>query len=163
MAISKTKKQDILAQIEKIVAESKNITFVNFHGVSVLNATEIRKQLRENNIGYLVAKKSLVKKALGSKAIKGTLPSLDGELAIAYSVDQISPAREIFSFQKKFENRVSILGGVFEDEYKNQEEMVAIASIPSLQALRGMFVNVINSPIQGLVIALQAIADKKQA
>jgi len=41
-------------------------------------------------------------------------------------------------------------------------KMQEIATIPSLQVLRGMFVNVINSPIQGLAIALNAIAQKKQ-
>ena len=39
--------------------------------------------------------------------------------------------------------------------------MIEIASIPSLHVLRGMFVNAINSPIQGLVVALNGIADKK--
>ena len=46
-------------------------------------------------------------------------------------------------------------------QLNNQNEMIEIASIPPLQVLRGMFVNVINSPIQGFVIALDAIASKK--
>ncbi len=54
-----------------------------------------------------------------------------------------------------------ILGGVFDGVYKSKEEMTEIASIPSLQTLRGMFVNVINSPIQGLAVSLNQIAEKK--
>jgi len=50
---------------------------------------------------------------------------------------------------------------VFQGVYKDAEEMTEIASIPSLQVLRGMFVNVINSPIQGMVIALNAVAEKR--
>ena len=47
--------------------------------------------------------------------------------------------------------------------FKDQAEMTEIASIPPLPVLRGMFVNVINSPIQGLVLGLNAIAEKKSA
>ena len=58
-------------------------------------------------------------------------------------------------------DQVTIIGGVFEDKYMSKDEMVAIASIPPLQTLYGMFVNVINSPIQGLVVALNKIGEKK--
>jgi ribosomal protein L10 len=89
------------------------------------------------------------------------MPNLDGEIAVAYSTDAIAPAQNIKEFAEKFKNSVSIVGGVFQGVYKNQAEMTEIASIPPLQTLRGMFANVINSPIQGLVVALDAIASKK--
>jgi ribosomal protein L10 len=53
------------------------------------------------------------------------------------------------------------LGGVFEGRYMTRDEIVNIASIPPMNTLLGMFVNVINSPIQGLVIALDQIAKKQ--
>jgi ribosomal protein L10 len=92
-----------------------------------------------------------------------------GELAIAYlsaeasakDGDPIAPARNVYSFQKKLDGKVSIIGGIFDGEYKDQSAMMSIALIPSLDTLRGMFVNVINSPIQRLAIALGQIAEKK--
>jgi len=75
----------------------------------------------------------------------------------------LSPARGVFEFQKKHKDQVSIIGGVFEGKYMNQSEMTEIATIPPRQVLLGQFVNLINSPIQGLVIALDGIADKKEA
>ncbi len=56
---------------------------------------------------------------------------------------------------------MGILGGIFEGEFLNRERMLEIATIPSQIVLRGMFANVINSSIQRLVIALGAIAEKK--
>jgi ribosomal protein L10 len=91
----------------------------------------------------------------------GEMPNLDGEIAIAYSTDAIAPAQNVKEFSTKFKDNISIVGGVFQGVFKSQDEMVEIASIPSLQVLRGMFVNVINSPIQGLVVSLDAIAQKK--
>jgi large subunit ribosomal protein L10 len=162
MAITKDKKTEILGKL-KDVAKKDAIIFVNFHGLNVAQSSEIRKKLRESGVSYLVAKKTLVKKAFTEEKISGDLPSLDGELAVVASDDATAPAREIFAFQKTFSGAISILGGVFENKFISKSEAEEIAKIPSLQVLRGMFVNVINSPIQGLAIVTQAIADKKSA
>jgi ribosomal protein L10 len=69
----------------------------------------------------------------------------------------------VYEFQKKFKDHISIIGGVFDNAYVTKDEMVVIAAIPPLQTLYGMFANVINSPIQGLVIALDQIGKKKLA
>jgi large subunit ribosomal protein L10 len=50
---------------------------------------------------------------------------------------------------------------VFEGKYMGADEMKALAMIPSMQTLRAQFVNLINSPIQGFVMALDAISKKK--
>jgi len=160
MAITKAKKVDILSKLEGIKNESDSIVFVKFKGLSVGNTTAMRNKLREMGVGYFVAKKTLMKRAFGG-AFTGEMPELEGEIAVAYSTDAIAPAQNVKEFALKFKDNISIVGGVFQGVYKNQSEMIEIASIPSLQVLRGMFVNVINSPIQGLVIALNAVADKK--
>jgi len=160
MAISKAKKQDIVAKLEKVRDDSESIVFVHYQGLPVAETTAMRKDLREKGIGYFVAKKTLIKRAFGD-TFSGEAPVLDGEIAVAFSEDAIAPAQNIKDFAEKYNKNLAIAGGVFQGVYKNKEEMTEIASIPPLQTLRGMFANVINSPIQGLVIALDAIADKK--
>ncbi len=161
MAISKTKKHDIVAKVSDILKDSKSAVFVNFHKVTVGDMTGIRKQLRGEGVGLYVAKKTLIKRALGDASITGELPDLQGEVALVYADDLLAPAREIFSFQKSLDGRISILGGIFEGVYKDKSGMEMIASIPGRQTLYAQFVNLINSPIQGLVLALNAIAEKK--
>lgn len=161
MAITKAKKSSILGKLEEIKNESDSIVFVNFKGVSVGDTTAMRGKLREEGVGYFVAKKTLIKKAFGN-TFTGTHPDLEGEIALAYSKDAIAPAQHIKEFAKKHKEAIAIAGGVFQGVYKDKAEMTEIASIPSLQILRGMFVNIINSPIQGLVIGLDAIAKKKE-
>lgn len=163
MAISKTKKQDIVARVSEILKDSKSVVFVNFHKVSVLDMTDIRKQLRGQGVGFYIAKKTLTKRALGDASVTGDMPDLQGEVAIVYSEDMLAPAREIYSFQKSLDGRISILGGIFEGTFKNKVEMETIASIPSRHTLYAQFVNLINSPIQGLVLGLNAIAEKREA
>ncbi len=163
MSISKTKKEEIVKGLKDSLKDAESTVFVNFHGLSVGDTTDLRRKLTEEGVGYTVAKKTLIKKVLGDIAPSGDQPALDGELAIAYGEDLLAPAREVYEFQKTHKDKISILGGIFEGGYKSQVEMVEIASIPAPQVLRAQFVNLINSPIQGFVMALNAIADKKEA
>lgn len=162
MAISKEKKEKIYKSVKEAVEKAKSVVFVNFHGLGVGETTDLRNKLREEGVKYVVAKKTLIKRALDDSKPEGEMPKLDGELALAYSEDLTAPARGVYDFQKKYKNKVAILGGVFEGKYMNQSAMTEIAAIPSTQVLYGQFVNLINSPIQGLVIALDKIAEKKR-
>ena len=162
MAITKEKKKEVLDKIKDITSRD-SVVFVNFHGLPVTETVDMRSKLRGSGVSYYVAKKTLIKKAFDESGIKGDLPELEGELALVYADDLTAPAREIFAFQKEFDNAISILGGVFENEYLSKVEMEEIALIPGHDTLKGMFVNVINSPIQGFVMSLKAIAEKQEA
>ncbi|MEX0917896.1 MAG: 50S ribosomal protein L10 [Candidatus Paceibacterota bacterium] len=160
MAITRNKKEEILAKLEEIKSTSDSIVFVNFKGFGVTDSNAMRRTLGEQGVGYFVAKKTLMQRAFGT-AFEGEMPALDGEIAVAYSADAIAPAQNVKEFVGKYTDQLAIVGGIFQGVYKNREEMTEIASIPPLQTLRGMFVNVINSPIQGLVVSLNQIAEKK--
>ena len=162
MAITKEKKTEILAKLDEIKNTSDSIVFVNFSGLPVQDSTAMRATMREAGVGYFVAKKTLIKRAFDG-SFEGEMPELEGEIALAYSTDAIAPAQNVKEFAGKFKDKLAIAGGVFQGVYKDKEEMTEIASIPPLPVLRGMFVNVINAPIQGLVISLNQIAEKKQA
>lgn len=162
MAITKAKKTEILDRLAE-AAKSDSIVFVNFHGLPVATQTEMRTKLRQEGVSYFVTRKTLIKKAFTEAGISGDMPELDGEAAIAYGNDLILPAREINTYAKKLGDTFSIVGGVFEGKFMNKSEMMEIAQIPPQEQLLGMFVNVINSPIQGLVMTLKAVAEKQEA
>jgi large subunit ribosomal protein L10 len=161
MAVSKQKKGETLEKLKKVAKDSISMVFVNFHGLPVSESGTMRKTLRGKGVGYTVAKKTLTKIALESQKIEGTMPEMPGELGIVFGTDLLDPAREIYEFQKKLDKKIQIVGGVFEGRFMNQSEMISIAQIPGLKTLHAQFVNLINSPIQGLVIGLNAIAEKK--
>jgi len=162
MAITREKKEEMFAKVQNIT-DSPSVVFVNFKGLPVSSTTAMRAKLAQNDVTYFVTKKTLVKKAFTEANIAGEIPQLDGELAVAYSTDPTAAAREVFAFSKEFKGNVSILGGVFESRFMSKAEMEEVANIPSLHALRGMFVNVINSPIQGFAMVVKAYADKQAA
>lgn len=163
MAINKAKKGEILKKVEDIAKNAESIAFVHFKGMTVADTTAMRKALRSAGVGYTVAKKTLVRKALEKGGYEGEMPTLDGEIALAYGKDAIAPAREVYQFAKKFKENLAIVGGIFKGVFKGRSEMMDIALIPPTPVLHGQFVNLINSPIQRFVIALSEVAKKKSA
>lgn len=161
MARTKVQKKEIIEKLHSIVNEAKSLVFVNIHGLGVNDAVSMRKKLRSEGVGLFVAKKSLTGRVLADKKFSGEIPQMPGEIALAFGPDSVAPAREVYQFQKKHIDQVVITGGVFENSYMDKQAMTTIASIPSLSVLRGMFVNIINSPIQRMVVVIDAIAKKK--
>lgn len=163
MARTKAQKKEIIEKLDTIIDGAKSMVFVNVHGLKVADTTVMRRKLRGDKVGFFVAKKSLTSLALAKKKFEGTQPELVGEFGLAYGVDLIAPARGIYEFQKKFKDQVNIVGGVFQGKFMTKDEMLVIATIPPIETLYGMFANVINSPIQGFVMALSEIGKKKTA
>lgn len=163
MAITKQKKEDIVAKVADALKDAASVVFVRFGKMTVADTTAMRKSLKGDSVGYMVVKKTLIKRALADKGYGGALPELEGEVALAWTKeDPTAPARGIHEFGKKHES-LSILGGIFENAFIGAAEMKAIATIPPVPVLRGMFVNVINSPVQRFAIALSEVSKKKPA
>lgn len=163
MARTKAQKKEIIEKVGSLMDGAQSLVFVNIHGLKIDAATAMRRKLKSDGVGFFVAKKSLTELALTKKGYTGTMPELVGEVGFAYGLDAVAPARGVYEFQNKFKGQLAIIGGVFENGYVTKDGMVAIASIPPLKVLQGMFVNVINSPIQGFVVALDQIGKKKSA
>lgn len=155
MAITRQKKEQILKNVKDGLKKAKLVVFVNFHGLNVEAANELRKLLKNVGVGYLVAKKTIIKKAFEQFKFEGEMPNLEGEIALAVSDgDAIVQAKELQQFAKKTK-KISLIGGIFENKYIGAETVVMLANIPSREVLLGKFVNIINSPLQGLVGTLQ--------
>ncbi len=162
MAITKQKKTEIVDKLAKAVKGAVSLVFVNFHGLTVTDSTKLRKELKSKNIGYVVAKKTLLKRALDTIKTEGEVPPLDGEVALVYGNDPIEPAREINVFQKDHKEQMKILGGVFEGKFMDAVKMTEIATIPPRDVLIAQIANLINSPIQRFAVVLGQIAKQKE-
>ncbi len=169
MPISKKQKAEIIEELGKWVGVSETVVFVNFHGLSVAKATELRRQLRTRGVGFTVVKKTLIRRAfeISGRKITGEWPSLDGEVALAYLTatpgDPLAPAKGIHEFSAQGRpalggEGLKILGGVFQGAFTGAEAMMSIAAIPSREVLLAQLANLFNSPIQRFVVALDQIS-----
>jgi large subunit ribosomal protein L10 len=162
MALTKEKKQSVQAKVADALACSQSVVFVQSKGLSVGDTQEMRASMKKEGVSYYVAKKTLVQRALDAASYTGERPVFAGELAIAYGDDLVAPAREVQQFVKSTKEKVVILGGVFDGTYMDAAAMTEIASIPSRHTLYAQFVNIINSPLQKMVVALDKIAEKRE-
>ncbi len=164
MAISKDKKRAIVAKLTDAFKEASSIAFVNFSKLTVKDASRVRKELRDAGVRYYVAKKTLIRLALKQRGYDGEIPELPGEIAVAWIAadsDITAPARGVYDLGKKLKGAIALIGGVFEGVFADAQKMIGIATIPPMPILRGMFANIINSPIQRFAIALGEVAKTK--
>lgn len=165
MATSKAKKEETLSDLKAAFTNGASATFVSFAGVDVASSTDLRRSLAGEGVSYQVAKKTLIAKAVQDGGFSGDMPELPGNIAVTVSQnDPTASARVLYNWfndKKEMKELFTIVGGIYEGKLMNATEMQAIATIPDIKTLRGMFVNIINSPIQSMVIALSKIAEAK--
>lgn len=173
--------EKILEQKKQHVAElaeafkSANVgVLVNYSGITVEEDTKLRKQLREAGCQYKVIKNTLLHRAFEQASIEGMDEFLNGTTAIAYSDTGYTEAPKILSDYAKDHENFQIKSGFIDGGTVDASSISALAKLPSkevliAQVLGGFnapiqgFANVLNGTMRGLVIALNAIAEKQSA
>ncbi|MFZ2150122.1 MAG: 50S ribosomal protein L10 [Minisyncoccia bacterium] len=158
--LQKSKKEEMIKDLEGAIKGSESLVFVNFHGLKVADETKLRRALRDNGVNYKVSRKTLLKRALEGKA-EGELPELAGEVAIAYSKDGTASPREVYNFQKANKGLLNIIGGIFNGKFVDGAYMMEIATIPSKEVLLSKFAFLLKSPMQRFALALSEVSKKK--
>lgn len=167
------KKAVVNSIAEKLKSSCAGV-LVNYQGINVTDDTALRKELREAGVEYMVAKNTLLKRAAESAEISGLEPSLEGATAVAVSEnDYVAASRILCKFAESHEF-FKIKSGFIDGKVIDSKEINNLAKLPSrevliAQALGGLnapisgFANVLNGTIRGLVVALNAIAQKQSA
>lgn len=163
MAKTKAEKAVVIEKLVDGIKNAASATFVHFSKVSVADETAMRRALKADNVKYMVAKKTLIRRALAELGHKHEELPLEGELAVAFGggEDATASARLVHEFGKKLADKLSIVGGIFEGKLVSAAQMQEIATIPSMDTLRAMFAQVINSPRSRFAIVLNQVAQKK--
>ena len=157
MAISKDKKQQLVADLNEILSDAKMTVFAKYQGLSVSELQELRHLARENNVKIKVVKNRLVRVAMGEIAVyKDTDTSaLEGQLLYAISNDdEVAPAQVLAKFAK--EHQALELKGAFSAESKslNEQEVVELSKLPSKDQLIGQVVNMLTGTVNDVTNAL---------
>lgn len=167
MAKTRAQKEEIVAKVEGALKGAASSVFVHFKGVTVAQESKMRRAFRAEGLGYTVAKKTLIRRALDNLGHDHQNVPMDGEIAVAYnsgSEDPTLPANRIFAYGKELgADKVVILGGIFEGKFVDASAMTEIATIPSMLVLRGKLLNLISSPLQRLTMVIDQKAKKGEA
>ncbi|MFB9757897.1 MULTISPECIES: 50S ribosomal protein L10 [Bacillaceae] len=155
-------KQQVVTEIADKLRASKSTIVVDYRGLTVGEATELRKQLREAGIEFKVYKNSLTRRAAEQAEVAELNAHLTGPNAIAFSnEDVVAPAKVLNDFAKKHE-ALEIKAGVIEGKLVSVEDVKAIAELPSREGLLSMLLSVLQAPIRNLALAAKAVAEQKE-
>lgn len=158
---AKQAKQVIIDEIKAKLEKAESAVVIDYMGITVAQADEMRKNLREANVDYTVYKNTLVKRAIEGTVYAPLADVLEGPSALAISYDDATaPARVLNESIKSFK-KMEFKGGVVEGEFLDKDGIQAVADIPSRDVLIAKFMGSIQSPVSKLVRTFQAIADAK--
>ena len=171
MAISKDKKQQLVADLNELLSDAKMTVFAKYQGLTVAEMQELRKSARENNVKIKIVKNRLVRVAMNAIAVYKNVDTsaLEGQLLYAVSSDdEVAPAQVLAKFAKDHE--ALDLKGAFSGEGANLDEaqVKALADLPSKDQLIGQVVDMLLSPVNDITnglsgnlhALLDGIADK---
>jgi len=157
MAISRDKKNTLVAEMSDMLAASKMTVFAQYQGLSVAEVQELRAAAREAGVAIKVVKNRLVRVALASNdTYKNTdTTPLNGQLLYAISrEDEVAPAQVLDKFAKT--HPALQLMGAFSGEGNllDANEVKALAGLPSKNQLIGQVVSQLLSPVNDITNAL---------
>ena len=136
--------------------------FVDYRGINVAQDTELRTELRKNDVEYSVIKNTLTRFALDDCGLKEIDPILNGTTSLATSTgDPIAPFRIISDYSKKLNDVFNIKAAFMDGKVLNETEIAEISALPSKEALYSQVFGTLLAPITSLAVVLNQILEQK--
>ena len=171
-----SEKQAVVAELTEKLKSAASGVLVDYKGITVAEDTALRAECRKNEVDYAVVKNTLVRFAINSVGMEEMDGALNGTTSLAVShEDPIAPMRVINKFAKQFNgSKFAIKAGFVDGKALDAEGVKALSKLPSREeliakTLGGLnapisgFANVLSANLRGLVVALNAIAEKQSA
>lgn len=153
-------KKKVVAELKEQLSSAKSIILVDYRGITVSEDTALRKSFRNDNVSYKVVKNNLLKRALQDLNITLEDAMYEGTTAIAFSSDEVAPAR-IFCKTAKDLNKMAVKCGVVNGKIMSASEVEALSKVPSKEVLIAMLLGTLQAPISSFARALNLIAEGK--
>ncbi len=161
MPKTRSQKSNVIDRLVKEFKGAKSVVFADYQGIKVSQADTLRKKTREANVGYIVAKKTLITRAAKDAGYDLNAKSFPGMLGAAFGrEDEVAPAKVLGDMSKNAP--LKLVGGIFEGVIVDAEKVLALSKLPSKKELLGQVVGTIYAPVSAFVRALNAIRESKE-
>jgi large subunit ribosomal protein L10 len=155
--VDRVEKQEAVAALRGTFEESAIVVVTHYSGLTVAELGVLRSQMREVGASFKVTKNRLTRLALEGTSYQSIDELFRGPTAIAYSADPVAAAKAAVGFAKT-NDKLVILGGAMGDTRFDANGIKALATLPSLDELRGKLVGLIQAPATKVAGVLQAPA-----
>jgi large subunit ribosomal protein L10 len=156
--MKRSEKEDIVAEVTKHVSRARGMFFTDFGGLTVEQATELRREFRKSGVDYKVVKNTLIQKALeGVTGYDKVYDKLVGPTGVAFAYDDpVAPAKIIKKFGEKHQ-KLSLKVCVLEKEVYDGSKLNELAKIPSRKEIMASVVGSIQTSLAGVPTVINAI------
>ncbi|UUL82864.1 50S ribosomal protein L10 [Sphingomonas qomolangmaensis] len=155
--MDRSQKTDAVAALNSTFNEVAVVVVTRNLGMTVAQSTLLRTKMREAGASYKVSKNSLARIALAGTEYEGLSDLLTGPVALATSTDPVAAAKVVAEFAKT-NDKIEIVGGAMGSQMLDVEGVKALATLPSLDELRGKLVGLIVAPATKIATIAQAPA-----
>jgi len=145
--VKRSEKKEFVQKLKDEIDSSSSVIVAHYSGLTVAESQELRSEMRNNGAKFKVTKNRLAKLAIEQTQFKDMTDLFTGPTAIAYSDDPVAPAKVAVNFDKKFE-KFKVIGGGYDGEKINLDKINFLATLPSMDQLRGKIVGLISAPAQ---------------
>ena len=161
----KPEKVAVVADIVEKLKAAQSVTICSYSGLTVEQATNLRKLCREQNVQYCVLKNRLVLRAMQELGITGLENLMEGPNAFVFGTGDVTDAPKVINqfIEKNKLQSLEIKGGLMGEEVLDANGVKAIAALPGREELLATLVGCLVSPVSSLVAVLDEIAEKKEA
>ena len=155
--MDRTEKREFVAGLHQAFAATSMIVVTHNTGLTVAEATELRRRMRTAGVTFKVAKNRLAHLALEGTRFDGLKPMLTGPTALAWSTDPVAAAKATVEFART-NDKLVLIGGALGPQTLDASGVRALAELPSLDALRARIVGMIATPATRVAGVLQGSA-----
>jgi len=157
MAKTRTQKQAWIDETAADVKSAEILLIAHYKGLTVAEITELRANVRKAGASMKVSKNLLAKRAVAGTNYEKVSELFKGPTAMAYAKDPVSAAKALSEFSKKNQKLV-LVGGIFGETILDKAAIQQLASLPSLDELRGKIIGLLQAPATKVAGVLQAPA-----
>jgi large subunit ribosomal protein L10 len=153
--VDRTEKREFVAELNHALQATTMVVVARNGGLTVAEASDLRRKMRASGSTYKVAKNRLAHLALEGTQFGGLMPLLKGPTALAWSTDPVSVAKTAVEFAKTNE-KFEVVGGALGARTLNADGIKALADLPGLDTLRAGLLGMISTPATRIAGILQA-------
>ncbi len=154
--MNKEEKKEAIDNLHDKFARAKTAVITGYTGINVEQITELRSKLRSEKVEYRVVKNTLARKAAEGTGLEPLKDYFIGPVGLALGYDDVvTPAKLLYEFNKK-QTKLELKVGVLDGKLLKQADIKALASLPSLNSLRGKIIGLLQAPASRMVGVLAA-------
>lgn len=157
MPLTRQQKEQAIKDVGEALPQAVSVVFVGFNGLTVTDVNDLRNKLHEAGAKMRVMPKRLLKIALKNAKLEYDPATHEGQMAVVWGTDAVSPAKIMYDFAKQKKDVLKLLAGVLEGNTLSLEEVTSLAQLPTREQLLAQLVGVLAGPMRGLVSAMSGV------